>query len=83
MDSNVQIDIRKTCRTCLKVHKSRRELISIFNEDNFHHRNVKFSEMLTSVSNHRVSFMAPCRIYSNSYFAHRFTSTMRFQREFA
>ena len=54
----------KTCRTCLKLHSSSNELISIFETEKFvfphDSNNVQFSEMLSNVSNHLVIISLHC-----------------------
>ncbi|CAO1382820.1 unnamed protein product [Diamesa hyperborea] len=50
---------RKTCRTCLKLHESSSELVSIFETEKFivppNTSSIKFSEMLSTISNHLCS----------------------------
>lgn len=55
MDAVVQSNTRKTCRTCLRVQTSRKELISIFETDQtFPSKKIKFSEMLQIIADHPV-----------------------------
>lgn len=56
MDLGVHPNIRKTCRTCLRVLESRKDLISIFDEDRtIPTKTFKLSEMLAAISNLTVS----------------------------
>lgn len=58
MDFRVQTNLRKTCRTCLRVHGSRKELISIFEVDKTSStKSLKYSEMLTNITDLTVSIM--------------------------
>lgn len=55
MDSNVHNNVRRTCRTCVRLHDSKSELISIFAEDQtMPSKKIKFSAMLSAVANHPV-----------------------------
>lgn len=52
MDANVQNNARRTCRTCVRVHDSKNDLISIFAEDQTKpSEKIKFSAMLSAVAN--------------------------------
>ena len=56
MDVKVLANIRKTCRTCLRVLESRKDLISMFDIDQTYPlKKLKISEMLASITNLTVS----------------------------
>lgn len=55
MDFKVQTNARKTCRTCLRVLESRKDLISMFDVDQTFSTKLKYSEMLASISSLLVS----------------------------
>lgn len=58
MDESVHNDTRKTCRTCVRVHESKNDLISIFTEDQtMPSRKLQFSVMLSAVANHPVCIL--------------------------
>ncbi|CRK99722.1 CLUMA_CG013003, isoform A [Clunio marinus] len=55
MDLSIQKNIRTTCRTCLRIFKSKKELICLFDYDQtYSTTKIKYSEMLKEVVKHQV-----------------------------